>query len=132
METYERTLFVSDTDFTGFLYFTKLQDIGLEVFTSRIQGMGSQVKALFFDSNFLFPIVHAEANYKIPVSLGDTLRCHLEIINIGVTSFSYRIKFYLIGNKEVGDVTIVHVCVDRDSKSKISLPLKINSVILKI
>lgn len=123
---------VSDTDFTGFLYFTKLQDIGLECFMDNFCDKNPEGNTLLLKSSFLLPIVHAEANYKLPVTFGDTLHCYLKVMTMGTTSFSYRVKSYLSDNKLVGDSSVVHVCVDRQTGHKIPIPVDIRKVLLKL
>ncbi len=121
MPPYSRKLFVADTDFSGFLYFSKMQDIGLECFIDNVGRITPDAKELLFQSDYLFPIVHASADYKKGAKVGDFLECHLYLLHMGNTSFSYKVEIYTDGGDEVGCVEIVHVCVDKEKGGKTAI-----------
>lgn len=119
MPLYQRKIFVADTDFSGALYFTRLQDIALEAFTTNFE-------SYLFDQGYFFPIVRAEADYKSVVKLGDYLTATLFGRRVGHTSFTYHVVLENQKGEEVGCVTMTHVCVSKASKGKAEVlaPLK--------
>ena len=116
MSLYQRKIFVGDTDFSGALYFTRLQDIALESFIT-------QFESFLFDQDYFFPVVRAVADYKSMVKLGDHLTATLFEKRVGHTSFTYLVVLENQKKEEVGCVTITHVCVSKASKDKVEIPV---------
>ncbi len=110
-----KRIYLRDTDATGVLYFTELQRIALEAFEDHFD-----LKKMLGSSDFLLPIVHAEADYKAPLRCGDEVDISFTIAP-GTSSLkvSYQI---MLGEVLAGTVTIVHVAVDRTTLTSIPLP----------
>ena len=105
-----------DTDATGVLYFTEQMRMALEVLEERFS-----LKKMMEHENFLLPIVHAEADYFSPLTVGDEVEITPSVKNIGTTSFTLNYQFWK-ENKEVGQVTLVHVAISKIGKSSIPIP----------
>jgi 1,4-dihydroxy-2-naphthoyl-CoA hydrolase len=71
---------------------------------------------------FLLPIVHAEADYFFPLTVGDEVEIIPSAQKVGTTSFSLHYQFWK-GEKKVGQVTLVHVAICKATKSSIPIPL---------
>ncbi|PCI78659.1 hypothetical protein COB21_00315 [Candidatus Aerophobetes bacterium] len=121
---------MADTDFSGNLYFTKLQDIALESFMTKIYTIDPESKSFFFKGATLFPIVHAEADYKKSVHLGDCLQCYLRLGKIGTSSFTYVVEFYISKDIFVGKASITHVCVNRATQEKVNIPPELKELLI--
>lgn len=89
---YQRKIKLEETDATGVIFFTKLQTIGLECLEIFLNEAGFSVLKMM-ELNYLFPIVHVEANYLSPMRLEDVLNVKLFLENIGSKSMSFYLSF---------------------------------------
>ncbi len=112
-----------DTDATGVIYFTELMRLALEVLEEQFS-----LKKMLEQEKFLLPIVHAEADYFSPVTVGDDIDIKPSVKKIGTTSVTLHYQFWKEQEK-VGEVTIVHVAVSTLNKSAISIPQSVLDVL---
>lgn len=105
-----------DTDATGVIYFTELMRFALEVLEERLS-----LKKMLEQKEFLLPIVHAEADYFFPLTVGDEVEIKPSVKKIGQTSFTLHYQVWK-GQEKVGEVSLVHVAVSLKSKKAISIP----------
>ena len=63
----ERIIRLRETDATGVLFFSEKLKLALEVFESYLYDKGITVQQMIEASEFLMPIVHAEADYSAPL-----------------------------------------------------------------
>lgn len=118
---YQRKIKLEETDATGVIFFSKLQSIGLECLEIFLNNKGFSVKKLI-ELNLLFPIVHAEANYYIPIECADSLEISLFLEKMGDKSISFYLEFSLDGAK-AADMRLTNVTTCRILKKSISIPL---------
>ncbi|KAG6559030.1 dihydroxy-naphthoyl-CoA hydrolase [Candidatus Rhabdochlamydia oedothoracis] len=120
MFEYRTQIRMKNTDATGHLFFSEQFNLALEAFEEFLFN-----RAMDLDQMEM-PIVHAEADYKKPLQLRDSLKITLGIKHLGNASFSVSyLLFNLKTQEEVGSVIIVHVCIDSMTKKSIPLPLKL-------
>jgi len=124
------TVRLHDTDAAGILYFGSQFRMAHETFEAWIESKGAGIRHFFTaDTDFILPIVHAEADYKAPVVLGDKLTVEGSVSRIGDTSFTTRYRFIQEDRQEVGTATLVHVAVNRKINGKIPLPEALRSLL---
>lgn len=110
-----------DTDATGVLYFTEQLRMALDVLEEHFS-----IRDMLEKEDFLLPIVHAESNYFSPLRVGDMVDISVQVQKIGTTSFALGYQFLEpCSEKLMGNVTIVHVAVGKESGAPISLPEKV-------
>ena len=95
---YQRKIRLEETDATGVIFFSKLQSIGVECVEIFLNECGFSIRNLI-QMELLFPIVHAEANYYLPIECGDFLEIELFLEKIGTKSVSFYLQFDLNGAK---------------------------------
>ena len=107
-----------DTDATGVLYFTEQMRLAVEVLEEHFS-----LKKMLEKENFFLPIVHAEADYFLPLTLGDEVDITPCVKKVGTTSFALEYTFWDPDRKkEVGKVVIIHVATCKKTKKPIPLP----------
>lgn len=127
------SIHLRDTDATGVLFFTEQMRLAVQAFEEYLKSTGSSLRALLDACDCLMPIVHAEADYFAPLQMGDDIEITIELACIGNSSFTLNYKFIKVENRvEVGTASIVHVTVSKRTKSKISLPESLISVLQKL
>lgn len=131
MYTAKNKVRMHDTDMAGILYFARQFRFVHDTLEDWMESEGLKFEQIFHDENFVFVIIHCEADYFAPVTVGDTLEIQATCEKIGNTSFTLR---YLIFNQDgvkVGAARTVHVCLAQTTREKISIPQKLKKILAK-
>ena len=113
---------LSDTDAAGILFFAHQFTLIHDAFEQFLTSIGFPIHNFFKKEVPFHPvIVHAEANYLAPITVGDLLTITLTIEKLGTTSLTIA---YSLHNEEtlVGRAKTVHVTIDKTSRQKTPLP----------
>ncbi len=132
MFTHSTLISLRDTDATGVLYFTEQFRIALEAFESYLKTSGLSIGKLIETTDFLLPIVHAEGDYLSPLQAGDEVDINLKVLKIGTSSFTLHYTLTSSDKKKVGEATIVHVTISRESKKSIPIPEPLLGLLKKL
>lgn len=113
-----------DTDMAGILYFARQFRFAHDALEDFCASEGLSFDAVFHGNEFVFVIVHCEADYLASLKVGDHLEVHLSVEHIGKTSFT--LLYHIFRNKKelVGTAKTVHVTLDSKSRKKIPIPEK--------
>jgi acyl-CoA thioesterase FadM len=86
-----------------------------------MESIGYAFAPLIRNSEYLLPIVHAEADYMKPLATGDRIEIQLKAEKIGNSSFT--LAYALVRNRTelVGTVRTVHVLTNRHSGESVSI-----------
>ena len=111
-----------DTDMAGILYFPRQFRFAHDALEDFVESEGFSFQQLFREEKFVFVIVHCEADYLVPLKVGDLLNVHLFIERIGTSSFTVLYEMYTLDHTHVGSAKTIHVTLDRISRKKIPIP----------
>ena len=120
-----------DTDMAGILYFAKQFRYVHDALEDLVEKEGFSFDYLFNNSTFVFVIVHAEADYLAPVKVGDLLEVHVEVENLGNSSFTMSYKIFKADDVMMGKAKTVHVCLDSKTRQKIPIPDTLRNILKK-
>jgi 1,4-dihydroxy-2-naphthoyl-CoA hydrolase len=120
-----------DTDMAGILYFAKQFRFVHDALEDLVEHEGLNFDDLFHKSPFVFVIVHAEADYLMPVKVSDTLEVHVEVLEFGNSSFTMDYKIFKENNVMIGKAKTVHVSLDSKTRKKIPLPQELKNLLGK-
>jgi 1,4-dihydroxy-2-naphthoyl-CoA hydrolase len=81
-----------DTDAAGVLFFAHLLRHAHDAYESLMGAAGFPLKSLL-GNGIALPIVHAEADFKAPMRLGDRIRVEVTVADIRRRSFSLDYRF---------------------------------------
>jgi len=132
MFSYKRTIFLRETDATGVLYFSEQFKLALEAMEAYFSSVNFKLQVMIDESDFLMPIVHADADFSSPMRVGDEIEILLSLKKIGTSSFTLNTLIKDGSQKEIGRVSIVHVCVSKASGKPIPLPDEVKLPLTKI
>lgn len=110
-----------DTDMAGILYFARQFRFAHDALEDFVESEGFDFDKVFHKENFVFVIVHCEADYYAPLRVGDKLNVHVTVEKIGSSSFTMNYRIYR-EELEVGSAKTVHVTLERSSRKKIPIP----------
>ena len=88
--TYERHIAFHETDAAGVVYFANYFHLAEEAETHALASLGSIVTK----DNYLYPRVHAEADYLAPLRFFDKVSVHTRINSIGSSSVHWQFDIY--------------------------------------
>jgi 1,4-dihydroxy-2-naphthoyl-CoA hydrolase len=111
-----------DTDMAGILYFPRIFRFTHDALEDLVESEGFSFDKVFHEKNFVFVIVHCEADYYSPVRVGDNLSVHVGIENFGNSSFTVLYELYKTDQTHIGTAKTIHVTLERLSRKKIPIP----------
>ena len=77
---------------------------------------------MFTNSPVVIVIVHAEADYKVPLVAGDEIMIQVRTKSMGRTSVTMGYEIYNTENVLCGTAETVHVCVDSSNRKSCEWP----------
>lgn len=116
------TIKLHDTDAAGILFFANQFRIVHDLYERFLTTIGFAFQDRFSRKDFLIPIVHADADFNQPVTVGDVIEISLGVAAVGNTSFTLEYRLADINGASAGYVRTVHVTVDPGTMRKIPLP----------
>ena len=122
MYTYQTKIKLHETDAAGLLFFANQFKLVHDAYESLLENVGFGFAQLLRDKDFFLPIVHAEADYKLPLFVGDVIEIQVTVEKIGDTSFTFAYKLVNHKGELVGTAKTVHVTIDKATHTKIPLP----------
>lgn len=120
-----------DTDMAGRLYFAKQFRYVHDALEDLVESEGLNFHQVFHDENFVFVIVHCEADFYAQLKVGDPLDVHVTCEHIGQTSFIILYQIFRNQTELVGSAKTVHVALDATSGNKIPIPEKLKTLLDK-
>jgi 1,4-dihydroxy-2-naphthoyl-CoA hydrolase len=116
------TIKLHDTDAAGILFFANQFRIVHDIYERFLAAIGFAFQDRFSKKDFLIPIVHAEADFNHPLTVGDVVEISLTVAAVGKTSFT--LEYYLtdLNGATAGYARTVHVTIDAHTMRKMPLP----------
>ena len=129
---YKTTVKLHDTDAAGLIFFARQFCFAHDACQAFMESCGFSFSEVLTQGELLIPIVHAEADYSQPLTVGDKLI--IELTASRLTTHSFTLLYSLRDNHGtvVGTVETVHVTIDRASYSKMPLPKTLRLALQKI
>ncbi len=119
------------TDAAGLLFFANHFKFAHSTYETFMKSINCGLGQIIQDSDFLLLIVHAEADYKSGLCLGDEFDIFLKS-EVGDSSFILSYSFKDSHGNISAEIKTVHVSVDKETKKKIPLPEKLRKGLLTI
>lgn len=116
-----RNILLRETDATGILYYSSLLELVTEGVERYFLSRGISLKRMIEEEEYTLPIVHVEADYFLPLFVGDEVEVQIELDHVGTSSFTLK-GAVLKGGAQAGSVKIVHVAVSNQSKKSLPIP----------
>ena len=116
------TVRLYDADPTGVLFFGSQFRLTHAAIEDFLEHLGFPVARLIRDKEVLFPVVHAEADYRAPVAVGEKLTVKVSVRAIGERSFTIAYRLLLADGREAGSALTVHAALDPATGASRPLP----------
>ncbi len=121
MFTHQTTIRLHHTDAAGLLFFAEQFNLAHDAYESFMESIGYPFAPLLRTSQYLLPIVHAEADFGAALNTGDKIAIQVTAERIGDTSFTLGYTLLRNGSEPVGSVKTVHVLIDKRTGQTLTL-----------
>lgn len=111
-----------DTDMAGILYFPRQFRFAHDALEDFVESEGYSFDKVFHKEDFVFVIVHCEADYYVSLRVGDNVNVHVSVERIGESSFTMIYEIFKADHTHVGSAKTIHVTLDRVNRKKIPIP----------
>lgn len=132
MYVYQTKIKLHETDAAGLLFFSNQFKLIHDAYESLLEVIGFGFAELIKEKDFFLPIVHAEADFKAPLFVGDLIEIKVKVEKIGKTSFTFTYQLLNAKDILVGTAQTVHVTMDKKSQTKIPLPSSLREKITRL
>ena len=92
--SYHRTIYLSDTDAAGVIYFANALKICHETYEAWLTEIGVSLPQMLAEKTMAIPIVHAEIDFLRPIFCGDQLQIRLEFKLIQDNEFTVNYQIF--------------------------------------
>lgn len=116
------TVRLYDTDAAGFLFYGAQFRFAHDALEQFFEHLGIPIGRVIRERRTLFPVVHAEADYRAPLSTGDRLTVRVAVRALGDRSFTVAYRLSLPDGRDAGSVLTVHAAVDPVEGASCPLP----------
>ncbi len=122
--SYYRTIYLADTDAAGVIYFTNALKICHEAYEAWLTEIGISLPQMLIERTMAIPIVHADIDFLRPIFCGDQLQIYLEpeLIQDHEFLINYQVFAQKFLNKPLAIAKTKHVCINPQTRNRISLP----------
>lgn len=108
------------TDSAGVVFYANLFVMAHDCYESWLEQYISLSEILQLDIQI--PIVHAEADYGLPLCLSDHVMIELALAKKQSTSFTMQYAFKNANGDQTAQVQTVHVVIDSQTRKPIEIP----------
>lgn len=109
------------TDAAGVVFYARVFELEQELFERWLELGGFHLKDMLAGRFPPTPVVHCEADYRMPVRCGDRLTARIDAVEIGRSGFMLSWRFSL-GDAPAISVRVKRVAIDRRAGESTDLP----------
>jgi len=110
-----------DTDAAGVMFYGHIFRYAHDAYEGLMAALGSPVDALI-RAGCRLPLVHAEADYLLPLRHGDEVRVAIGVESLGATSFTLGYRFRDGSGALLAQARTVHVHLGQGGEGAAPLP----------
>mgnify|MGYP001201784356 CR=1 FL=1 len=83
----------AEVDAAGIAFFSRAFEIAHAAFETALAEIGMPLGEILRQNVWVMPLVHAEADYRVPMRLGDELLVEVTVEKIGRSSVTFNFRF---------------------------------------
>ncbi len=122
--TYFRTVYFSDTDAAGVVYFASVLSMCHEAYEASLAAVGINLKTFFRNPEVAIPITQAEIDFYRPLFCGDRVTIPLNALPLSESEFqvTYQVLCATSADTCFATAKTRHVCINPALRRRIPLP----------
>ena len=129
MFEYERRIGMRDVDAAGIMFFARYLSLVHEAYEEMFLQHGIGFKDQIDKYGIILPIVHQDADYRLPLAVGDRTTIALAVTDIKRRTYTVTFRFLRDKNRLAAEGKIIHACVDYQTRKAVPLPASLVSVL---
>lgn len=118
-----------DVDMAGTVFFAHLFRYAHEAYESFMSAIGHPLDGILREAAYSLPLAHAEADYKRPLRLGDTILIELSLKRLGETAFTLHYLFRGGDGGPSATAETVHVAFDVELGRPCAIPAQLRDAL---
>lgn len=124
MATFEHTVPVRfhDVDPAGIVFFARIFQYAHDAYEVWLRKIGFPLDPPILARGYGLPLVHAEADFRHPIRLGEQVRVEIGVAALGTSSYTIQSRLSLPDGTHLATVKTVHACVDPAAGRSMPLP----------
>lgn len=122
---------IHDIDGAGVLFFARNLYHAHDAYESFLNHHKQPIASIL-SSDFILPISHAEADFKIPVFLNEEITIEISLNDVKENEFSLNYHFINHLNNICSTVMTRHVCLDNKTRERKKLPDSVQSLLTPV
>lgn len=121
MYKYQTTIRLHHTDAAGVIYFASLFVLAHECYESFLEQYTS-IGSILDQNELLIPIVHADADYLMPLRVSEKITIEMTVTKIGKSSFELGYTFTNSSSQITAEAKTAHVVIAKDTRKPMPIP----------
>ena len=117
-----------EVDAAGVMFHAHLFSHAHDAYSTLMHELGWDLKTLLQEGVCLIPLVHAEADFHLPMELADEIEIQVQALPPGNSSIGFRYSFHR-EQQLCATVLTRHVFIDREKQRPLSLPPKLKETL---
>jgi YbgC/YbaW family acyl-CoA thioester hydrolase len=121
-----------DVDAGGVLFFGRIYDYCHQAYEEFWGSEGIDRAHFFAGAEYLVPIAHSEADYRLPIRYGERIQIRVDVTRVGRASFTLR---YHVTGRDPNDLRVeastAHAFVNRATMKPIPIPEPLRAILLR-
>ena len=120
-----------DTDAAGLIFSANIIRICHHAYEALLEQIGFGMARLFEQKTMGLPIVHVEADFVRPLTVGSKVEIITRVAHLGKTSYRMTYELRDASDEVCATAATVHVCVDPRTRDPMSLPDEFRAALVK-
>ena len=116
------TIGLHDTDAAGLIFSANIIRICHHAYEALLEEIGFGMARLFEQRTMGLPIVHIEADFTRPLTVGSKVEIITRVALVGRSSYRMSYELRDVSGEVCATAATVHVCVDPRSRQPMDLP----------
>jgi len=122
MYVYQTRITLRDADAAGVLFFARYLALAHDAYETMLQERGCPVGEMLAGETFVVPVVHAEADYKAPLRVGELALITLHLEELRSRTFRLRSELHTEDGTTACVVRTTHCCVSVATRRPTAMP----------
>ncbi len=116
------TVRFAHVDAAGIAYFSRIFEFCHAAYEDLLGTCGYPLPEFFNSLGWGMPLVHAEADFKRPLRLGDAITVGVQLLSVSTSAFTLNFTLCDKDGKLLASAQHVHVAIDLRTREKKPLP----------
>lgn len=120
-----------DVDAGGVLFYGRVYDYIHVAYEEFWASEGVERGVFFSGAEYLIPVVHSEADYRMPIRHGERVRVTIDVTQVGRASFALRHRIAGPDGSPRVDARTVHAFARKGSMRPMGIPEHLRAILLR-